>query len=110
MDVDDIGEDDDALLCHTTKIDCCTNSMGQIRAGDWYYPNGTRVGTIGHSVATGHTSYFFRNRGTQIVRLNRASHPSERGKFCCEVPDAYNVIHSICINVGMLSHTQTKKT
>ena len=63
---------------------------------------------MGYNVARGHTSYFFRSRGTQIVLLKRERHPSERGKFCCEVPNAYHLIRSICVNVGMLLHTKNK--
>jgi hypothetical protein len=113
VNVNDIGDQDhDALLCHTDKVSCCTSMIGQQRAGEWYYPNGTTVGTIGQSIYTGHTSYFFRSRLTQTVLLRRVNHPSERGKFCCEVPNAYNLIQSICVNVGMLSqtHTYTYKT
>lgn len=108
VNVNHIGDEDrDALLCHTDKLNCCTNMIGQQRAGEWYYPNGTRVGTVGYNIYTGHTSYFFRSRGTQTVLLRRKSYPSETGKFCCEVPNAYDFIQSICANVGMLSHTHT---
>ena len=108
VNVNDIGvEDPDALLCHTNNRNCCTNMIGQQRAGEWYYPNGTRVGTVGQSIYTGHTSYFFRSRGTQTVLLKRESYPSEIGKFCCKVPNASNLIQFICANVGMLSHTHT---
>ena len=102
VNVNDIGDDDStALLCHTNKTDCC--GQPPYRAGDWYYPNGTQVGPVGYNIATGHTSYFFRNRGAQVVRLKRARHPSERGRFCCQVPNAISVVQSICVNVGMLS-------
>ena len=108
VNVNDIGvEDHDALLCHTDNQNCCTNMIGQRRAGDWYSPNGTTVANMGYNVYMGHSSYFFRSRGTQTVLLRRESYPSETGKFCCEVPNAYNSIQSICANVGMLSHTCT---
>lgn len=108
VNVNDIGDEDyNALLCHTDKLSCCTNTMGQQRAGEWYYPNGTRVANMGYNAHIGHTSYFFRSRGTQTVHLKRERHPSERGKFCCEVPNAYNMIQSICVNIGMLSHTHS---
>ena len=43
MDVDDIGENDTALLCHTNKTDCCRGPLDHNKAGEWYYPNGTEV-------------------------------------------------------------------
>ena len=113
VNVNDIGvEDRDALLCHTDNRNCCTNMIGQQRAGEWYFPNGTTVETVGYNNYIGHTSYFFRSRGTQTVLLRRESYPSEIGKFCCEVLNAYNLNQSICANVGMLSrtHTHTHKT
>ena len=106
VNVNDIGDEDyNAVLCHTDKISCCTNMIGQQRAGEWYYPNGSRVRTVGYNIYAGHSSYFFRTRGTQTVVLKRERYPAERGRFCCEVPNAYSLIQFICINVGMLSHT-----
>ena len=103
--VDDIGEGDAAaLLCHTDKVDCCTDMMRQTRAGEWYFPNGTRVGTFG-----GFQDEFYRNRGTQVVRLNRRQGTfTERGLFRCEVPDSDNVTQSVYINIGMLSISLAK--
>ena len=97
VDADDIGEDNAALLCHTDKTDCCTNEMGQERAGEWYYPSGTRVSTMGVS-----QDEFYRDRGTQVVRLNRQQGKiAERGLFLCKVPDADMVPVSIFVNIGM---------
>ena len=97
MDVDDIGEGNTAaLLCHTNKTNCCTNEMGQTRAGEWYFPNGTSVGVEGAS-----QDEFYRNRGTQVVRLNhRQGTPTERGRFRCEVPDSNNVMQTVYVNIG----------
>ena len=100
MDVHDIGINQAALFCNTDKTDCC----GEVpnRVGEWYYPNGTKVGTEGGSQA----DEFYRNRGTQVIRLNRRNdivtgrHP---GLFRCEVPDADNITQNIYINIGMLS-------
>ena len=97
MDVDDIGEGNAALLCHTNKIDCCTNSMGQIRVGEWYYPNGTLVG-----IRKIMGIEFYRDRYTQVVRLNhRQGMFVLRGRFSCEVPDANDVNRTVFVNIGM---------
>ena len=39
------------------------------------------VGTMESNTKAGRTSYFFRNRGNQTVRLVRVGTPSERGLF-----------------------------
>ena len=92
--VDDIGEGDAALLCHTDKTPCCGPPN---RAGEWYYPGGYYVGIQG-----GSSDEFYRNRGTQVVRLNRRQGTfTERGLFRCEVPDARNIVRFIYVNIGM---------
>ena len=96
MDVDDIGKDDDALLCHTDKRDCCGEYSN--RAGEWYFPNGAKVGVEGIS-----EDEFYRDRGTQVVRLNlRQGTSTERGLFRCEVPDSINVMQTVYVNIGIL--------
>ena len=97
VDVNDIGVNETALLCRTNKSDCC----GEVpnRAGHWHFPNGTRVGIQGMS-----QDEFYRDRGTQVVRLNhRQGTFTERGLFRCEVPDHNNKMQTIYINIGMLS-------
>ena len=97
VDVDDIGEDENALLCHTNKIDCCRYPN---RAGEWYFPNGTRVGIVG-----GSSDDFYRDRGTQIVRLNhRIGSFTARGLFRCEVLDASGTNRRIYVNIGKYFH------
>ena len=93
VDVDDIGEGDDALLCHTTKIDCCYEHPN--RAGEWFFPNGTSVVNLGSSYGE-----FYRNRGPQVVRLNHRKGTFARGLFRCEIPDANYNMQTIYINIG----------
>ena len=97
MDVDDIGEDNAALLCHTNKTNCCKSSLGQIQAGEWYYPNGTRVG-----IKNIKGIEFYRDRHTRVVRLHhRQGTFVLRGRFSCEVPDANDVNQTVFVNIGM---------
>ena len=96
VDIEDIGESDDALLCSTDKTDCCTPDDGT-RAGEWYFPDETKVSIRG---ANPPENLFYRNRGQSVVRLNRHGNPSERGLFRCQVPDASNTMQSIYINIG----------
>ena len=97
VDIDDIGEGSDALLCHTDRMNCCTNTMGQTRAGDWYYPDGTRVGIMGMT-----EEEFYRDRSTQVVRLSyRNSSFTQEGLFKCVVPDAKGIERTVYVNIGM---------
>ena len=97
IDVDDIGSSDyDALICRTNRSDCCR----QQRAGEWYFPNGTRVQNRGYNY--GHISYFYRDRGESVVRLKRISYPSERGNFKCEIPDPFGYNQTLDINISTL--------
>ena len=89
-----IGENDDALLCHTNKIDCCGTESN--RDGEWYF-SGTPVGLKGNPAIDNN---LYRNRGDKVVRLNRRGNPSERGRFSCVVPNANDVEQTVFINVG----------
>ena len=81
---------DQALLCITDLVDCCRYPP----RGDWYYPNGSVV----EFDTDGANTAFRRNRGPNeilegrqfygSVRLFRRWRPSERGRFCCELPSA----------------------
>ena len=96
VNVDDIGKDDDALHCCTDKSDCCKTPN---RAGEWYYPNGSRVGIMGPP-----QNEFYRDRDTQVVRLNHRQGTfteTLRGRFRCEVPDTNNNEQSIHAYIGM---------
>ena len=98
VDVDDIGQGDNALFCNTDKNDCCDRAHG--RAGEWYFPNRTQVQTEGVARAISSSSYFFRNRGQRVIRLNRVNNPLERGRFQCEVPNAEEEMQTLHINIG----------
>lgn len=85
----DVGEGESAVLCHTNNIHCCT---GPFRAGEWYLPDGTRVGILGNRQ---NPDFFYRNRGEGVVRLNQVGNPTTRGHFYCEVPDTNGVIQTL---------------
>ena len=98
MDVDDIGHGDNALLCNTNNTNCCDGVHGL--AGEWYFPNGAQVPIEGAARAIASSSYFFRNRGQSVVRLNRVKNPPERGLFQCIVPNAEEEMQTLHINIG----------
>ena len=58
-----------------------------------------KVGTLGHPP---HNNVFYRDRGLQVVRLNRRGSPPERGCFRCKVPDDNDVDQTIFVNIGKL--------
>ena len=80
--LDDIGHTDDtALVCHTNY----TPPHGHADSdGDWYAPNGKRVGGDNGPSDLG----FVRNRGPHVVRLKRstAGTPLE-GTYRCVIQD-----------------------
>ena len=98
VDVDKIGQHDDALICRTNKTNCCRYSPN--RAGHWYFPNGTRINDNTTNKNAGYTDYFYRNRGNRVVRLNSFNNPLERGKFGCKVPDDTTKIQTVYVNIG----------
>ena len=83
VEISDIGSSDTtALLCHTNRHP----SPGRyISGGDWFVPDGTRVGSIGSTDVPG----FERNRGPMVVRLRRNSNTApDEGIYQCSVHDA----------------------
>lgn len=88
----DIGENNDALFCKTDNSLCC--SVVPYRRGEFYYPSGERVLTLGSG------DDIYRNRGNQEIRLNRREGvTSPTGRYRCELPDASGMIQSIFINI-----------
>lgn len=76
-----IGKGEDALMCKTNKEDCCATT----KIGKFFYPNGVEVPIKKRNME------FYRNRGDQVVRLNRRGvSPGTKGMYYCEVPDACN--------------------
>jgi hypothetical protein len=81
------------LQCITDRMPCCGY---QDRAGEWFFPDGTAVPRENNAMT------LFRNRGDDgTVNLNRLSGITmPTGLFCCEVPNAVNIIDRVCANVG----------
>ena len=93
VDLDDIGEDEDALLCKTDLVNCCGTHPDQF--GEFYYPNGSQI------PINNHKDGFYRNRGDQTVRLNRREGvKSPTGVFRCEIPDGRRVVQNMYITLA----------
>ena len=90
MTLEDIGESDNALLC-LTNYTAYTGEMGHV-LGNWFFPNGTRVPSVGGNWN------FYRTRGQMVVRMYRRRGGVE-GIYYCEIPDAMNVTQTIYIGV-----------
>ena len=92
--LEDIGEDDNALLCLTDNIACCgrDQSPGRGILGNWFYPNHSKV------VNNGDMWDFYRNRDQSVVRLNRRR-GGEEGIYHCVIPDTAGVYQTIYIEV-----------
>ena len=87
-----------AVLCTTDLEDCC--AAPRTVRGDWYYPDGRRVGSSG--------SGFLVNRGPNDQQANgsvrlfrRFSGAPEKGRFRCELPNAAdsNVNQILYVNI-----------
>ena len=92
MALEDIGEGDDALFCVTNFTACCRLSYNGSASGNWFFPNDSKVVSIGVQMD------FYRSRGNMTVRLNRRG-GGEEGIYRCEIPDSMNVTQTIYIGV-----------
>ena len=95
MILEDIGEDDDALLCITNQTACCRppyTGVNGSASGNWFFPNGSRVPNSGRQWD------FHRTRGQMVVRLNRRRSGVE-GIYRCEIPDTFGFTQTLYIRV-----------
>ena len=94
----DIGEGDAALQCTTDSTTCCTNQNSGTRAGDFYFPNGSRVDIELRSPSNS----YYRTRSSQFISLNRRPTATQTGQFRCEIPDASGTKVNLFINIGKI--------
>ena len=93
--LEDITEGDDALFCLTDLTACCRppyTGYWEPFIGNWYFPNGTRVPSLGEPWDV------YRSRGQMVVRLQRRRGGVE-GIYSCVISDATNVTQTIYIGV-----------
>ena len=93
MNLEGIGEGDDALLCITNLTACC-RPPHEVRSaiGNWFFPNGSRVPSNGNQWD------FHRARGQMVIYMHRRR-GGEDGIYRCVIPDAEDVTQSIYIGV-----------
>ena len=92
--ISDIGPTDDtALLCITNRP---PYAGGTTSGGDWFVPDGTRVGSSHFNYVQG----FERNRGPMVVRLlRRESETPTEGIYRCILQDSTS--NNKVVNVGL---------
>jgi len=97
--LEDIGENDTALLCMTNFAACCRSGNGSV-LGQWFFPNGTKL----PSIFVNQTSQpklkwdLYRTREKMMVLLHRRR-GGVAGIYYCEIPDSMNVTQTIYIGV-----------
>ena len=79
----DIGQGDNALLCISA---CCLKTNGS-GIGNWFFPNGTIVSSVGNQW-----------RGEMVVRLNHREGGVD-GIYHCEISDSMNDTQNLYIGV-----------
>ena len=92
-----------ALACMTDLVDCCGTELTTVRTerGNWYFPDGNRVGELVSDGSTRVATWFLVNRGpNEVVNgqqvngsvrlLRRFSNIPQRGHFRCELPNVDN--------------------
>ena len=92
----DIGEGENALRCTTDSTTCCSNNFPEIRAGEFYMPDGSLVQVQGAA-----TNGYYRTRGSRYIALNRQPTGTITGHFQCQIPDASPTSVDLYINIGM---------
>lgn len=81
------------MLCKTDMINCCGTVPN--RFGQFYYPNGIIVPIKSRA------HQFYRDRGDQVVRLNRREGTtSPTGTYLCEIPDENGIIQKLYIDLA----------
>ena len=88
--LEDIGEDETALLCMTNLIACCKPPYANRGIGNWFFPNTTRLQNL--------TWDIYRTRGGMVVYMHRRR-GGEKGIYQCEIHDSMNVTQTIYIGV-----------
>ena len=89
----DFGENEDALICRTSKEDCCKRPRP---LGECYDPDGNSVARKMDG------EKLYRNRGDQMVRLNSRLFGTSfvEGEYKCCVPDECGNIVCFYFTIG----------
>ena len=78
-------DNSDSVVCHTDLESCCSGGQG-IHRGNWSFPNGDRLPSIGNSVPIG------LGRTAQIAIIRRTTATGPTGIYRCHIPT--HAVHS----------------
>ena len=96
---DDIGIahfSHERIVCTSDRMPCCRDPP---QFGEWKFPNGSQVIHISRGAVA-----FHRNRdNVGNVNLYRVNNEviSPTGRFCCEIADATDTNHTLCVDIRM---------
>ena len=99
--LDDIGENDNALLCLTDLTVCCRTPYTGIPGytiGNWYFPSGTRVLSYTANSTTHKQLEIYRTRGQNLIYLHR-KRGGATGIYLCTIPDGAGVYQNITVGL-----------
>lgn len=95
VNLNDIGYDNEALVCLTNNTNCCYSDNPAERLGHWYLPNSTTPVNF-----NARSAGFYRNRGPSVVRLHRQNDSVMlSGIFHCEIPDDSRINQNIYVGI-----------
>ena len=98
MSLEDIGENDNALLCLTDQTVCCRAPFVGRVLPNFYFPNGTRVLSYTANSTTGEQWEIYRTRGQHLIYLHRRR-GGATGIYRCSIPDGAGVYQNITIGL-----------
>ena len=99
----DIGENDTALQCTTDSTTCCSNTGQEIRGGEFFFPDNGGMVPIRSQSFIG----YYRNRASQLIRLNRWPNGTTTGQFRCDIPSVNGITKTLFINIGKYNYIIT---
>ena len=82
--LEDIGENDGAMLCITNLTTCC-RIENRSSLGQWFFPNGTSV------PSSGKQEDFHRTRGQMVVLMHRRRGGVDGIYYCEIIPDPTDI-------------------
>ena len=101
MNLEDIGENDTALLCVTNLTACCEPPYSGENGSaivNWFFPDGTTVPSAIANESSGELLASSSEGGEVVVRLNHREGRWE-GIYHCEISTSMNVTQTIYIGV-----------
>ena len=84
-----------SVSCHTDLNTCCTRKQGGTHRGDWYFPNGTKLGFSTCNCK------IYEERGALKVELYRRNNGNTSGIYHCGTPTNANTDGKDYVYIGL---------